>query len=236
MESSLTLDSPIPVAYIAGMDSLTAENYLKALLHLAGTSGEVGASALAKKLHLKMPTVSSMMKKLARRGLVQYSPYRPLRLTPRGRREALLIIRKHRLIEKFLVEKMHFRWDQVHDIAEQVEHVHAPELFERMDAMLGFPKIDPHGEPIPDKDGKVERAPLRTLSSCKERETVTLRAVTDASTIFLTFLNDRELLLGVSIAVRSVEPIDGSMKITYGRKHRETLSHLICERLLVEKR
>jgi DtxR family Mn-dependent transcriptional regulator len=135
----------------------------------------------------------------------------------------------------FLVQNMGFRWDQVHDIAEQVEHVHAPELFEKMDDMLGYPKIDPHGEPIPDKDGKVTWPALRTLSSCKERETVRLRAVADASTGFLTYLNHHGLLLGVTTTIRSVEPIDGSMKIAYGQRRREILSHLICERLLVEK-
>lgn len=217
------------------MDSLTAENYLKALFHLAGSTGEVGVSELAKRLHIKMPTVSSMMKKLARQGLVHYRPYKPLRLTTRGRREALLIIRKHRLIELFLVQQMGFRWDQVHDIAEQVEHVHSPELFEKMDAMLGYPKIDPHGEPIPDREGKIQRAALHTLSSCREGETVTIRAVADASTDFLAYLDHHGLTLGVKITIRSVEPLDGSMKVAYGRRRWEVLSHLVCERLLVEQ-
>jgi len=217
------------------MDSLTAENYLKALFHLAGRTGEVGVSELAKRLRIKMPTVSSMMKKLAGQGLVHYRPYKPLRLTGRGRRAALLIIRKHRLIELFLVQNMGFRWDQVHDIAEQVEHVHAAELFEKMDAMLGFPKIDPHGEPIPDKHGKIQRATLHTLSSCREGETVTIRAVADASTEFLAYLNHHGLMLGVTITIRSVEPLDGSMKIASGKRRRETLSHPVCDRLLVER-
>jgi DtxR family transcriptional regulator, Mn-dependent transcriptional regulator len=217
------------------MDSLTAENYLKALFHLAGTTGEVGVSELAKRLRIKMPTVSSMMKKLSGRGLVHYHPYKPLRLTTRGRREALLIIRKHRLIELFLVQNMGFRWDQVHDIAEQIEHVHSRELFEKMDAMLRYPKIDPHGEPIPDRDGKIQRAALHTLSTCRERETVTIRAVGDASTDFLAYLNHHGLTLGVKITIRSVEPLDGSMKVAYGKRRREVLSHLVCERLLVEK-
>jgi DtxR family Mn-dependent transcriptional regulator len=221
--------------YIVSMDSLTAENYLKALLNLTGESGEASVSDLAKKLHIKMPTVTSMMKKLAKRKLVYYEAYKPLRLTEKGMREALLIIRKHRLIEMFLVEKMNFQWEEVHDIAEQIEHVQAPNFFQMMDKMLGFPKIDPHGEPIPDKDGKLESASYQKLSSCKVGDTVKLRAVADASTEFLKFLSSREMHLGLKILIRSVELIDGSMLISYGKKHREMLSQTVCDRLLVEK-
>jgi DtxR family Mn-dependent transcriptional regulator len=217
------------------MDSLTAENYLKALLNLTGESGEVSVSALATKLDIKMPTVTSMMKKLAKRKLVHYTPYKPLRLTEKGIREALLIIRKHRLIELFLVERMDFRWDEVHDIAEQIEHVQAPHLFARMDTMLGFPKLDPHGEAIPDSKGKLEQASYHRLSSCKAGDAVTLRSVADASSEFLKFLSKRGLRLGLNMTVRSVEPIDGSVLISYGKRHHETLSHTICDRILVEK-
>ncbi len=221
--------------YIISMDSLTAENYLKALLSLTGESGEASVSDLAKKLHIKMPTVTSMMKKLAIRKLVYYKAYKPLRLTERGMREALLIIRKHRLIEMFLVEKMNFQWEEVHDIAEQIEHVQAPNFFQMMDKMLGFPKIDPHGEPIPDKDGKLESASYQKLSSCKSGDTVKLRAVADTSTDFLKFLSSREMHLGLKFMIRSVELIDGSILISYGKKHREMLSQTVCDRLLVEK-
>jgi len=221
--------------YIDLMESLTEENYLKALLTLTGESWEVTVSALAKKLEIKMSTVTSMMKKLARKRLVSYRSYKPLKLTEKGRREALLIIRKHRLIELFLVDKMSFRWDEVHDIAEQIEHVQAPHFFERMDSMLGFPTIDPHGEAIPDKDGKLERASYHRLSSCKAGEAVTLRSVANASAEFLKFLSSRQLHLGLRIRIESVEPVDGSVLIRYGKRHRETLSHTICDRLLVEK-
>lgn len=221
--------------YITYMDSLTEENYLKALLTLTGDSGEVSVTALAEKLEIKMPTVTSMMKKLAKKKLVHYKPYKPLRLTEKGIREALLIIRKHRLIEMFLVDKMNFPWDEVHDVAEQIEHVHAPHFFERMDNMLGFPKIDPHGEAIPSKDGKLELASYHKLSSCKAGDAVTLRSVSAASTAFLKFLSSRGLHLGLKIKITSVEPIDGSMLIRYGKKHHEMLSHTICDRLLVEQ-
>ncbi len=137
------------------MNSLTEENYLKALLSLSDDSGEVNVAAISKRLGIKMPTVTSMMRKLAGKHLVDYKRYRPLRLTEKGKKEARLIIRRHRLTELFLVEKMGFGWEEVHEIAEQLEHIQAKEFFERMDTILGFPKIDPHGRPIPDKDGKI---------------------------------------------------------------------------------
>ncbi|HZW70176.1 MAG TPA: metal-dependent transcriptional regulator, partial [Hanamia sp.] len=127
------------------MNSLTEENYLKALFNIANKDGEVNVADLSKSLDLKMPTVTSMVKKLAKKKLVHYESYKPLRLTEKGKREAGLIIRKHRLTEMFLVDKMKLGWEDVHDIAEQIEHLHSPVFFEKMDEMLGFPKLDPHG-------------------------------------------------------------------------------------------
>jgi len=216
------------------MNSFTEENYLKSLLALSGDSGEVSVNELSKRMGIKMPTVTSMMKSLARKKLVHYEKYKPLRLTGRGIKTASLILRKHRLIEIFLVEKMCFGWEEVHKIAEQIEHIDAPEFFERIDEMLGFPKIDPHGQPIPDKDGKLKLTSYQKLSTCKLGDTVMLRAVPDASTEFLKFLNSRGLHLGLKIKIKSVEPVDGSMLISYSRKSNEMLSHTICERLLVE--
>ena len=138
------------------MNSLTEENYLKALFNLSQEDGEVSVNELSKHLQIKMPTVTSMMKKLGEKKLVNYESYKPLKLTEKGRREAGLIIRKHRLTEMFLVEQMSFGWEQVHEIAEQIEHIHSPEFFEKMDELLGYPKFDPHGSPIPDKTGQME--------------------------------------------------------------------------------
>jgi DtxR family Mn-dependent transcriptional regulator len=221
--------------YIIFMGSLTEENYLKALLTLTGETGDVSVTALAKKLQIKLPTVTSMMKKLAKKKLVYHKAYKPLRLTEKGMREALLIVRKHRLIEIFLVGTMNFGWEEVHDIAEQIEHVQSPLLFERMDKMLGFPKMDPHGEPIPDKEGNLEVGSHQKLSTCRAGETVILRALADSSTDFLTFLSGRGLRLGLKILIKSVEPIDGSVLVSYASRRREMLSHTICDRLLVEK-
>lgn len=217
------------------MISFTEENYLKALFNLAGDNGEVNVNDLSKALGIKMPTVTSMMKKLAEKKLVHYESYKPLRLTDKGKKEASLIIRKHRLTEMFLVHQMNFGWEEVHDIAEQIEHIHSPVFFEKMDELLGYPKIDPHGSPIPDKSGKMVSKEHKKLSDCKAGDVVKLSAVINASTEFLKFLNTRDIILGLKIKVKSIETFDGSMLISYDKHTQETLSRIVCERLLVEK-
>ncbi|MES2479696.1 MAG: metal-dependent transcriptional regulator [Bacteroidota bacterium] len=217
------------------MVSLTEENYLKALLSLAKEKGEVNVNELSKHLGIKMPTANSMMKKLAEKNLVIYESYKPLRLTEKGRKEAALIIRKHRLTEMFLVDKMGFGWEQVHAIAEQIEHIHSQEFFEKMDELLGFPKFDPHGSPIPDKNGKMEWITYESLTNCKTGDTVTLAAVLDSSDTFLKFLNSKNLKLGSKLTIRSIEAYDGSMTLNYGTKKDEVLSAVVCEKLLVLK-
>lgn len=223
------------ILYFYRMNSLTEENYLKALFILADEKGEAGVNELSKRLDIKMPTVNSMMKKLADKKLVHYESYKPLRLTEKGKKEAGLIIRKHRLTEMFLVEKMGFGWEEVHEIAEQIEHIQSPSFFDKMDAMLGYPKVDPHGSPIPDKTGKLVWKQYNKLSSCKAGETVRLAAVIDSATDFLTYLNSRELKLGLKIKIKTIEPFDGSMTVSYSRFQAVTLSNTVAERLLVEQ-
>lgn len=217
------------------MFSLTEENYLKALFSLTNEKGEVNVNELSRKLSIKMPTVTSMMKKMSDKQLVHYESYKPLRLTEKGKREAGLIIRKHRLTEMFLVQKMGFGWEEVHEIAEQVEHIHSPAFFEKMDELLGYPKIDPHGSPIPDKDGQMSWKELKKLSDCTEGEVVLLSAVINTSQEFLKFLNSRELKLGSRLAINAIEHFDGTMTVAYEQHPSESLSNKVCEGLLVEK-
>ena len=216
-------------------NSFTEENYLKTLYILASGSGEVNVNELSKELGIKMPTVTSMMKKLAEKKFVLYESYKPLRLTEKGKKEAGLIIRKHRLTEMFLVEKMNFGWEEVHDIAEQIEHIRSPEFFEKMDELLGYPKMDPHGSPIPDRNGKMTWKTYDKLSDCKAGETVRLSAVINTSSEFLKFLNSRDLHLGLKMKIRSVEAFDKSMVLSYGKRTNESISQQVSERLLVEK-
>jgi len=216
-------------------NSLTEENYLKALFNTANKAGEVNVAELSKTLEIKMPTVTSMMKKLADKKLVHYESYKPPRLTEKGKREAGLIIRKHRLTEMFLVDKMKLGWEDVHDIAEQIEHIQSPVFFQKMDELLDFPKLDPHGSPIPDRNGKIVWKDYNKLSDCEAGETVKLAAVINSSSDFLKFLNTREMRLGTKIRIRSIEPFDKSLVVSYGKRMAETLSNVACERLLVEK-
>lgn len=217
------------------MNSFTEENYLKALFNIANETGEVNVAELSKRLDIKMPTVTSMMKKLSEKKLVHYESYKPLHLTEKGKKEAGLIIRKHRLTEMFLVDKMKIGWENVHDIAEQIEHIRSPIFFEKMDELLGYPKVDPHGSPIPDKNGRVVWKEYNKLSDCKVGETVKLAAVINTSSDFLRFLNIREMRLGLKIKIKSIEPFDKSIIVSYGKRQAEALSNVVCERLLVEK-
>jgi len=217
------------------VNSLVEENYLKALLHLANQEGFVNVNDLSKHLKIKMPTVTSMMKKLALKGLVHYESYKPLRLTSSGKKEAISIVRKHRLTEMFLVEKMGFGWEEVHEIAEQIEHIQSPLFFEKMDLLLGFPKFDPHGSPIPDKNGKIETRKYLKLSDCQINDKLVIKAVNNHSSDFLKYLNARDLTLGTKISILSIEDFDKTMVIQYDNHPAETISLTVSERLLVEK-
>jgi DtxR family transcriptional regulator, Mn-dependent transcriptional regulator len=218
------------------MISQTEENYLKALWNIASAKGEATVNELSKQLEIKMPTVNSMMKRLAEKGLVIYESYKPLKLTDKGKKLAAIIIRKHRLTEMYLVEKMGFGWEEVHDIAEQVEHIQSATFFDKMDELLGYPKVDPHGSPIPDKNGKIESEQYVRyikLSDCKEGDTVTFMAVSHSSDDLLKFLTSRELTLGARIKIKSVEAFDDSMTVSYAGRKSEMLSNKVCDKLLV---
>jgi DtxR family Mn-dependent transcriptional regulator len=216
------------------MYSQAEENYLKSLYTLADQKGEVSISELSNVLNVSLPTVNSMVKNLKTRGLVRYEKYRPISLTEKGKKEAALVLRKHRLTEMFLVTKMGFGWEEVHEIAEQLEHIHSPVLFDRIDALLGFPKIDPHGSPIPDKEGGIIVVPRTKLCDCKPGEKVKLIALAHSSTDFLKFLNNRKLSLGTELEIKSIEHFDGSMTVCYSGHPSEVFSQIVCERLLVD--
>lgn len=217
------------------MASQTEENYLKALLHLADDQGEIIISELSAMLQVSKPTVNSMVKNLEKQGLLNYEKYKPLSLTQQGKKEAALIVRKHRLTEMYLVKEMGFGWEEVHEIAEQVEHINSPKFFERMDELLGFPSVDPHGSPIPDSAGQVIEHNYKRLASCKKGEKVKLVALANSATDFLELLNSRDLRLGTNLEILSIEEFDSSMEVCYENHTSERLSAKICERLLVEK-
>lgn len=214
--------------------SHTKENYLKALYHLTSSKGEVGVNELATRLELKMPTVTSMIQKLSDEKLIRYEKYKPVSLTENGKKEAGMVIRKHRLTEMFLVEIMNLGWEEVHDIAEQIEHIKSPKFFQKMDEMLGFPSEDPHGSPIPDQKGKVKTVERNPLSEALEGQKVKLTGLSQSGKDFLKFLNTKGIKLGAIIKVREKETYDGSMKLLID-KSEMILSQVVCDQLLVEK-
>lgn len=216
------------------MASQTEENYLKSLFNLTNDKNEVNISELAAQMQVSMPTVNSMVKTLQKNEWLIYEKYKPVVLTQKGKKEAALIIRKHRLTEMFLVNKMGFGWEEVHEIAEQIEHIHAPKFFERMDEMMGFPTVDPHGSPIPDRQGRIQEVNYLSLSDCKAGQTVILAALTNSSTEFLEFLNGRNLSLGAELKIRSKEAYDQSIVVSYLGHASETLSEKVCQKLLVK--
>ncbi|MEJ5055926.1 metal-dependent transcriptional regulator [Sphingobacterium sp. MYb382] len=218
------------------MISQTEENYLKALFKLANAKGEATVNELSKELGIKMSTVNSMIKRLSEKEFVVYETYKPVKLTSKGLKEASLIIRKHRLTEMYLVEKMGFGWEEVHAIAEQIEHIQSPAFFAKMDELLGFPTVDPHGSPIPDADGNIAKDDFIKLSDCKAGDQVTFMAVQPSSEDLLKFLNSRELLLGTAIQIDTVEPYDRSMEVNYNGRKKEMLSYAVCDKLLVSRK
>lgn len=217
------------------MASPTVENYLKALLALADESGKVSASDLGRSLGVSTPSVNSMVRKLDERGLVHYAKYQPLKLTKEGKKAAALVIRKHRLTEMFLVEKMGFGWEEVHTIAEQIEHVESPAFFSRMDELMGHPTVDPHGSPIPDKEGKIDVREHRNLAACGAGESVRIIGLAHSSNEFLHFLNQRGIKLHSHLTVAAKEDYDGTLTVQLEEKQALVLSKIVAEKLLVEK-
>lgn len=214
------------------MATQTIENYLKALFSLSEESHMINVTDLANRMEVSLPTVNSMVKKLASLGLVKYERYKPLELSTEGKKAAALIIRKHRLTEMFLVEKMGFGWDEVHDIAEHIEHLKSPLFFDRLDEMLDFPTHDPHGSPIPDKHGHLMRRDLKKLSEFGKGEKVILKALANTEEEFLRFLDQKKLSLDCVIEIVQIEPFDGSMTLRYSGLPDQVFSEKVCFSLL----
>ncbi|MEQ6125122.1 metal-dependent transcriptional regulator [Pseudotenacibaculum sp. MALMAid0570] len=201
------------------MFTLSEENYLKAIFHLEAISGKgISTNAIARKLDTKASSVTDMIKKLAEKKVLVYKKYQGVSLTDSGRQIAIGVIRKHRLWEVFLVEKLNFSWDEVHDVAEQLEHIKSPKLINELDAFLGFPKMDPHGDPIPDKNGNFHKIEKKLLSTLEENQSGVCVGVNDSSSEFLKYLDRYDISLGKKIQVISKEPFDGSITILINKK------------------
>lgn len=216
--------------------SFAEENYIKTIYHLsdAGSSG-VSTNAIADQLNTKPASVSDMMKKLAVKKVVDYKKYQGVNISDKGKKVALQIIRKHRLWEVFLVEKLKFNWDEVHDIAEELEHIRSPLLTERLDDFLGNPKMDPHGDPIPDRDGKFEVGMTVPLSEMLMDDMGMFMTVGNDDPQLLQYLDKMKIRLGTKLKVLDRVEFDGSMQIMCDDQKPIFLSSQITQHLMIRK-
>ncbi|CAN5617454.1 metal-dependent transcriptional regulator [soil metagenome] len=222
------------------LPSATVENYLKALYqaqtHLAEEDGLVPMGQLASALGVVPGTATTMVKTLAESGLVRYEPYAGVRLTPSGERLAALVLRRHRLIELFLVKVMGMSWAEVHDEAEHLEHAVSDRLIDRIDEMLGRPAVDPHGDPIPGPEGTVDRLEYETLLTCPLNADVTVRRVSDQDSEFLRFVERQDLKPGAVVRVEERDPAADSVRLR-GQTNREiTIGARAASKVLVQAR
>lgn len=218
--------------------SSTVENYLKAIYVGAATlqPGQrlLPMGQLAAALRVAPGTATTMVKTLADSGLVEYEPYSGVTLTPAGRKLAALVLRRHRLIELFLVQVMGFGWDEVHDEAEQLEHVVSDRLIDRIDELLGRPATDPHGDPIPDSEGAIKPQNVQSLMTCPLDRPVTVTRVVDQDKLFLRFIESHNLKPGQSIRVEARDPASDSVQLRAKDDQSITIGTRAASKLLVE--
>ena len=215
--------------------SFTEENYLKVIHRLSeATLEDISTNAVAEQMQTKAASVTDMLRKLADKGWVNYQKYQGVRLSPTGEKIALSIVRKHRLWELFLVEKMGFNWDEVHEIAEQLEHIESDELVNKLDEYLGFPKTDPHGDPIPNKDGILPELAYSQLSDIKANKTCKLMGVAQDSTVFLQLLTKLNLSLGAKLDIQEINEFDRSIFVSINDAAPIFISHEVAKNILVK--
>jgi DtxR family transcriptional regulator, Mn-dependent transcriptional regulator len=216
------------------MTSLAEENYLKAIYKLYEKNGAmVSTSALAENLQINAASVTDFIKKMSAKKLISYQKSKGVSLTDHGRLIALNIIRKHRLWEVWLVNNLGFKWDEVHEIAEQLEHVISDELIENLDKHLGYPKTDPHGDLIPDAKGRFIKNSSKPLLNCMKGDRVKFTGVAEHSNSFLQFLTRSKIRLGDELLIEAIEEFDNSFQVKINKKEHRLLSKEVVKNLLV---
>lgn len=217
------------------MLSQTEENYLKALFHLTSESidkSEAGTNELATMVNVKPATANDMLKKLKEKKLISYERYGKISLTVLGKRNAIEVVRKHRLWETFLYEKLEFTWDEVHEVAEQLEHIHSPKLIEKLEKLLNYPEFDPHGDAIPNAKGELKLQVRKTLSQVSVGKSCKLISVKDNSASFLQYVVNVGLGLSSKIKVVNRQDFDGTMEIEVNGK-KSSVSQKFAENLFI---
>jgi DtxR family transcriptional regulator, Mn-dependent transcriptional regulator len=218
------------------MLSFTEENYLKAIYRLSeGGAKAVLTNSIAEAMNTKAASVTDMIKKLSGKNLISYEKYYGVKITKPGKNAALMVVRKHRLWETFLVEKLDFNWDEVHDVAEQLEHIQSPRLIEKLDFFLGHPTVDPHGHPIPDKNGKIKELSCVSLSDLQLKKKSNVRSVTNGSPSFLQYLSKIGIYIGASVMIVDRIEFDGSVEVLIDGKKKVFISRDAANKLQVNE-
>ncbi len=214
--------------------TITEENYLKAIYQLSQSeSGKIPNFSIAHNLDINPATVTEMLRKLADKKWIDYSRTGGATLTEEGQKLALLVIRKHRLWETFLVKTMEFTWDEVHEVAEQLEHIQSEKLLNQLDRFLGFPEFDPHGDPIPNEKGELPATHAILLSDCKPGDNRKFVGVTNHSQSFLQYLDKIGFRIKDSIEIEEIHEFDQSMNVRINGENRTVFSPAVCQGLLV---
>jgi len=213
--------------------SVSRENYLKTIYHLQRELGMVSTNALAAALQTRPASVTDMLKKLKLQKLLIYERYRGFKLTNEGKKVALQIIRKHRLWEFFLVEKLHFGWDEVHEVAEELEHVSSKKLVDRLDIFLNFPQTDPHGDPIPDGQGKISAIPGQCLLNIPVNQPALVSGIASQTPEMLELLRQKQIRIGTRLEIKKKFPFDNSIELKIRNQPVITLSEQVARNILV---
>ena len=216
--------------------SNTEENYLKSIYRLAQAGTDpVSTNAIAEDMNTRAASVTDMIKRLASKSLVEYKPYRGVSISTLGSEIALRIIRKHRLWETFLVEKLRFNWDEVHEVAEQLEHIQSALLIQRLDEYLGHPTVDPHGDPIPQSDGSIQKISRIQLVQLETGRRARLVSVGDSSKAFLQYLDKTGIAIGTDIEIIDRVEYDNSLEIRVNQSRPIFISNIVAENLWVQQ-
>jgi DtxR family Mn-dependent transcriptional regulator len=216
--------------------SQTEENYLKAIFKLSGREHAiVSTSAIAEEMQTAAASVTDMLKRLTEKKYVLYVKYKGARLSEDGRAVAIDLIRKHRLWETFMVEKLNFSWDEVHVVAEQLEHIQSTKLIEQLERFLDYPKVDPHGDPIPDRHGNFEQRSPTSLADLSKGQQATIVAVQEDSSDFLRYLQQCELVLGAEVEILEVYAYDQSRQIRINGQQLHTITLKVAQNLYIKR-
>ena len=214
--------------------SASKENYLKAIFHLQNDQGIVTTNELAEAMQTRAASVTDMLKKLKSQKLLLYERYKGFKLTHEGRKVAVQIIRKHRLWEFFLVEKLDFGWDEVHEMAEELEHISSKKLVDRLDAFLNFPQTDPHGDPIPDITGKFSIRPQVSLHEFPINKMAEVSGIASQTSEMLEILHHMNIRIGTKLEIRKKFPFDNSLELKIRNRVPVTISEMVAKNVLVK--